>query len=262
MDYLEVWERLTAASFSLDLAKINLEIELSQVEMFYLPLARRVLELAGVRTRFLVGIAGPPGSGKTVLAEVLSVVLGILSGQQAVVIGMDGWHYSNEYLNTHFVEQQDKHIKLREIKGAPESFDFASFLKCVQAARQGEGFLFPLYNRKLHEPRPRAGRVTKKDPLVIFEGNYLLLDEAPWNQLRSLFDLTLFIQADEAMLESVLLERHQRGGREREDALRHIQEVDVVNSRRILAGFSGAELLVRKPDACSFEVVESRIGRA
>lgn len=261
MEFLDVWEQLKAEPIFLDQAN-PAAVDRAQVENYYLPLARHVAALAEARTRFLVGIAGPPGSGKSTLAGLLAAVTGILSNQKVIVIGMDGWHYPNEFLDAQVVEHQGKLIRLRQIKGAPETFDFEGFLGCVRAVREGQEFLFPRYDRRLHGPQPGAGRVTRNDRILIFEGNYLLLDEAPWDGLRGLFDLTIFIQIEADRLESALQERHQRGGRAAEEARLHIQNVDMPNTRRITAGFSGADVVVHKRDAYRITAVEPGPGSA
>ncbi len=70
---------------------------------------------------------------------------------------------------------------------------------------------------------------------VIVEGNYLLLDEAPWNALPSLFDLTIFIDVPRHELERRLLARWREHGRADDAARDWIASNDMPNVDRVLA---------------------------
>ena len=50
-------------------------------------------------TRMILGITGPPGSGKSTLSDYLSDQIAKIHGEYACIsLGMDGFHLSNDYL--------------------------------------------------------------------------------------------------------------------------------------------------------------------
>lgn len=71
-------------------------------------------------------------------------------------------------------------------------------------------------------------------PLVLVEGNYLLLDEDPWRSLKPLCDVSMFLYAEEAQLYARLIERKVRGGMMPHEAAAFAKGSDMRNVRRIL----------------------------
>lgn len=180
--------------------------------------------------RFLTALAGPPGAGKSTLAAALVTALG--AGARAVP--MDGFHYDDRVL----IQRG-----LRARKGAPETFDAAGFLHLLQRLRDEDEVAIPLFDRDLEISRAGADIVTPDDRLLIVEGNWLLLDEAPWNAAR--YDLTVFIDVPEAELDRRLLDRWAHFGKTPEQARAWIDGNDLPNIRRCIAGSRGAEVSIR-----------------
>jgi pantothenate kinase len=113
-----VWERLARSCLFLDRTDTRLEVDRTQVEKFYHPLATHLLARCSATPRLMVAVAGPPGAGKTAFATLLVAVLNAEADREvAALVGLDGWHYASAYLETHFVERGDQRIALREIKG-------------------------------------------------------------------------------------------------------------------------------------------------
>ena len=114
--------------------------------------------------RFLFGVAGSPGSGKSTLAEHLGAELG------APVVQMDGFHLPNAELDA---------SGLRDVKGAPETFDAQAFVELVGSLRDpSRPVRCPAFDRTADEPVADQVCVAPSDSVVIIEGNYLLLDQA------------------------------------------------------------------------------------
>jgi len=207
--------------------------------------------------RFLVAVAGAPGCGKTAFATIFAAVINAEAGQDAaIVVGLDGWHYPNDYLASHSVDRSGSRIALRAIKGAPETFDAATAYASLSEMRQGGRVGFPVYSRRQHEPVPDGGVVEACHRIVVVEGNYLLLDEDPWRRFRELFDLCVFISAPLETLISSLTERHQRGGKTSEVTARQVREVDLPNARRVATSAAYAQVLVHKADTWHIDRVE------
>jgi pantothenate kinase len=148
---------------------------------------------------------------------------------------MDGFHLANAELAAR---------GLTERKGAPETFDAGAFVAKVRELRSGELVSWPAYSRVLHEPVADAFNVEPSVRVVLVEGNYLLLDGAPWGELRVLFDEIWFVDAEVEAIERRLMKRHLVGGRSREEAERHIRESNLANARLVLAVRDRADLCV------------------
>jgi len=241
-----MWQRLTHSTLFLDQTDFPLEIERAQIEQFYHPLATGLLAAASV-PRLMVAVAGPPGSGKTAFATTLVAVINAeTDSNTAALVGLDGWHYANDYLSAHFVERGGGRVSLQSIKGAPETFDVAAAYNCLSRIRQGGRVSFPVYSRRLHEPVPDGGTVDPSHRIVVVEGNYLLLDETPWRRLHPLFDVRVFISASPNALVNALRERHLRGAKTVAATERQIREVDLPNGARVASGIARAQVLVYK----------------
>lgn len=247
------WDRLSTNPFFTD-QTFTLQLDREQVERFYHPIADRLEQLPPTSRRRMVAIAGPPGSGKSSFAAILSAVINARAGTEiAVVVGQDGWHYSNAYLESHTIEIDGHPATLRSIKGRPETFDVKGFHLALTAMRTESEIRFPIYSRQTHEPAADAGCVSVAHCLVLVEGNYLLLDRSPWAALRSLFDYTIFLALDRAHLIRGLRERHARGGKNLAAIDRQIERVDLPDIDLVLEHSVPSDLLVVKSSSLTIE---------
>lgn len=161
-------------------------------------LADYLLEQATNRNRQLVGIAGPPGGGKSTLAEQLDKEL---KGREVpcCIVPMDGFHLDNRVLESNGTLHR---------KGAPNTFDADGFVGCIQRIKQAtETVYVPVFDRDRDIAIAGAQTVSPTDDIVIVEGNYLLLDAAPWNALAPLFTIRLFINPGLDVVEQRILKR-------------------------------------------------------
>lgn len=247
-----IWARLTAAPRYLDQTERVLEFNRDEVERFHLPLAQTLLTLADAH-RCLVAVAGPPAVGKSAFAATLAAVANALAEKElSLVIGLDGWHYPNAYLDTHTLLRGEQTLSLRSLKGAPETFDAhaaLATLAAVHADAPGAQTPFPVYSRALHDPIPNAGRVTPTHRLLLVEGNYWLLDQPAWNTAQPLFDCSIFLTGEPTALLADLRGRLVRGGRTPEDAEAHIQAVDLPNMRLVLEHSAPADWTITKANS-------------
>jgi pantothenate kinase len=255
-----VWERLAGSRLHLDQTDTPLEVDRTQIERFYQPLAKTLFSRCSSVPRLMVAVAGPPGSGKTAFATILVAVVNAEAlDDLAALVGLDGWHYSNEYLAAHFIERDGERVALRSVKGAPETFDAAGAYGCLSKIRRGGDVSFPVYSRRLHEPVPGGGSVDSHHKIVVVEGNYLLLDEDPWRRIRGLFDVRIFIFAPRESLVASLTERHQRGGKTLEATARQVRAVDLPNTERVCPSAAHAQAIVHKKDARTVDRIEWRM---
>ena len=76
---------------------------------------------------------------------------------------------------------------------------------------------------------------------MLIEGNYLLLKEAGWTNVRVLSDYSVFIEAPQDILRERLINRKIEGGLSREDAERFYEFSDSKNIERVLKNSARAD---------------------
>ncbi|WP_079166152.1 nucleoside/nucleotide kinase family protein [Streptomyces oceani] len=187
--------------------------------------------------RRLLGITGPPGAGKSTLAAQL--VTGLRG--RAVSVPMDGFHLA---------EQELRRLGRTRRKGAPDTFDplgYAALLGRLRDQRHPTVVYAPAFDRGLEEPVAGSIPVTADVPLVITEGNYLLLDEEPWSGVRQLLDEVWYVQLDDVERVRRLVDRHEHFGRSRPAAERWVRESDEANARRVVGSRHRSDLVVSLP---------------
>jgi pantothenate kinase len=197
-------------------------------------LVDRARQLMNKRARSILGIAGPPGAGKSTLARALVSQL----GDASMHVGMDGFHYSRAHLAS---------IKRLDDIGAPDTFDASSFVELVRQLRNNDDgvVLAPGFDRELEEPVPGALRVRPEVQLVVLEGNYLLVTEKPWSELKSLFDETWYCDPDEDVRIKNLILRHQAFGKSEKEATDWALGPDQRNADLIAISRGHADVVVR-----------------
>ena len=224
-------------SFPLDLAgqHWDIQVDRNELEAVHLPLLQRFVQQAASQPgRFLVLVAGPPGSGKTTLGALWEALAESYAPELSIqTLPMDGFHYPNHVLDAETIMRDGVSITLRKIKGAPESYDVSCFIDSLQALSEGKDLCWPKYDRQIHDPVPDAIAVSSEGMLLV-EGNYVLLDEEGWRDLSKLAALTIFVECDESLARERVLARLQRGGRSPEDALRHYEFNDLRNWERVM----------------------------
>lgn len=183
----------------------------------------RALALPGQRR--LLGIVGPPGAGKSTVADALVAALGDL----AQAVPMDGYHLAQVEL---------ERLGRAGRKGAPDTFDSAGYVALLRRLRQpvaGETVYAPAFRREIEEPVAGAIGVGPEVPLVVTEGNYLLLDQPHWREVAGLLDEVWYVDVDESLRVSRLVARHERHGRSPEAARAWVEGTDEPNARLIAA---------------------------
>ncbi|MBS0426262.1 MAG: nucleoside/nucleotide kinase family protein [Proteobacteria bacterium] len=186
----------------------------------------RIDALLGPGRRVLLGLTGPPGAGKSTLAEALAAHY----GARAQIVPMDGFHLANAEL--HRLGRAGR-------KGAPDTFDAAGYvalLARVRAQRPGDPPVYaPAFRREIEEAVAGSIPIQPETTLLIAEGNYLLFDEGSWAGVRPLLDACWYVGGDDDLRLQRLVARHEAFGRSAGEARAWVAGTDEPNARRIAA---------------------------
>jgi pantothenate kinase len=179
------------------------------------------------KSRVIIGIAGPTGAGKSVVA----VLFKELACQAALPfafesITIDAYHFPNGYLNSHFSDG----APLKQVKGRFDTYDVPALVHDLKNFASGTAVAFPAYSRKLHDPVSNSVSVDSKATLLIVEGLWLLSEMGGWEQVGPLLDYSYFIESDKERTRQAVIKRHMTGGRTFEDASKYYEAVDGKNS--------------------------------
>lgn len=210
---------------------IEAEFDSRDRERVFLPLLRRLTDLQrSLKRRIVAFLAAPPAAGKSTLClylEQLSRTEPDLTPVQSV--GIDGFHYPQAYLDSHTIVRDGTTIPLAKIKGAPETYDVEKLRALLEHVYE-DGQRWPLYDRRIHNPVENAVEI--REQILLLEGNWLLLDEAPWNTLNC--DYSVFLRAgDDKQLERIV-RRKMMGGFDEATAREFVRNNDAPNIARCM----------------------------
>ena len=193
----------------------------------------RARALADTGQRRILGITGPPGAGKGTVAGKVRDAL----GESAVLVPMDGFHLA---------EAELQRLGRRERKGAPDTFDAAGYVALLRRLREpgADAVYAPQFHREVEESYAGAIAIPPTVPLVITEGNYLLLDSGPWSAVRGLLDETWFLAPDEGIRVERLVARHVFYGKSFDEARAWVRRSDEYNADLIAPGRARADVVV------------------
>lgn len=200
-------------------------------------LVARARELAAAGPRQLLGIAGAPGAGKSTLAERIVAEV----GPTARLVPMDGFHLAQAELRRR--GRADR-------KGAVDTFDAYGYSALLRRLHRLEPTTVyaPAFRRDIEEPVAGSIEVPPRVTLVVTEGNYLLLPDDPWDEVRSLLHEAWFLDLDPELRRHRLTARHVAYGRSPEEARRWAYGSDEANAALVAGTAHRADLVVRLTD--------------
>jgi fructokinase len=196
-------------------------------------IAARIPALPPPPVRLRIAIAGPPGAGKSTLAEALVAHLN-RAAPVAALVPMDGFHLDNRVLDAR---------GLRARKGAPETFDAAGVLRMIERLGREPEVVIPTFDRERDIAIAGAGVVGPDQRIAVVEGNYLLLDDGDWRGLHPLWDLSVMLAPPMAVLRERLIDRWLAHGLDREGAVARALGNDIPNALRVLENSVEADIV-------------------
>lgn len=196
-------------------------------------IAGEIMARAGDTKRFLIAIAGPPGAGKSTMADNIATALKA-RGESAEVLPMDGFHMDNAIL-----------IARGQLarKGIPETFDVRGFLDIIRAVeRADQEVLVPVFDRSRELAIASARPISPDHRFIIVEGNYLLFTQGKWAELDGVFHYNIMLAPPIEVLEERLWARWRGYKLSEEEAAAKVYENDLPNGRLILANRRHADV--------------------
>ncbi|KAI1763811.1 phosphoribulokinase/uridine kinase [Hypoxylon sp. FL1150] len=206
-------------------------------------------------SRLLVAIGGIPGSGKTTLSQIVTAALNARHASLhpeipeavpvAVFVPMDGYHLTRAQLSA-MPDPALAHAR----RGAEFTFDGASFLRLVRSLRATpappsplQPIYAPSFDHAVKDPKADDIAILPGHRIVVFEGNYVCLDRAPWREAAALMDERWFVSVDEETARRRLIKRHVKAGiaRDEVEARKRADENDLENGRQIVGQRVGVD---------------------
>lgn len=218
-----------------------------EIDDIFVPLLRKFTEIRKcLNRRVIVFLAAPPAVGKSTLSIFLEKLSHETEGVTPIQsLSLDGFHYPNEYLKKNKILFLGEEHYLYEIKGMPETYDLEkcrTYLKKIKS----RDIKWPIYDRNIHDVV--MDQISVKEEIVLIEGNWLLLDEDGWRDLKQFCDYSIFINPREGVLKDRLIHRKMKGGLSYEEALNFYKRSDGRNIERVMNHKLKADLELMMPE--------------
>ncbi len=207
---------------------------MSEADANHIQSVLAAIEQTPARKRMIIAIAGAPASGKSTLAEGVVNALNVSATNTACLVPMDGFHLDNAIL-------EERGLLGR--KGAPETFDVSGLIACTERLRgASEDIYVPVFDRQRDLAIASARHVPASCPIIVMEGNYLLLRQQPWLHLRDYFDLSVRLDVDTEHLDKRLVQRWLENGLSEEAAQARVMSNDIPNALLVTANSAPADM--------------------
>jgi len=209
----------------------------------------------------MVALVGVPGSGKTISSFLLATILEN-NGIGTMVMPHDGYHYPIDVLEN-FPDAADAIYR----RGAPDTFDPQALLRDLRRidgscdtvsvySNNGDGgggdhlpnhISLPGFDHSRGDPEPGAHTFDRtRHKVVICEGVYLLHDGDGWEEVASVFDLTIFMESDiDICIDRLKIRNQCIPGYTPEEIAIRCEQVDRVNAMTVVKSKHRADIVVK-----------------
>jgi D-glycerate 3-kinase len=140
-------------------------------ERYFLPLARRLPDYRGDKKTLYLGINGAQGTGKSTLADFLSVAAKSMLGWTVAVLSIDDFYYTRQEREKLAAEVHP----LLMVRGVPGTHDTEMLRRCIEqlrAADSGDEVPLPRFDKSIDDRADAATWPIVRGPvdLIILEG--------------------------------------------------------------------------------------------
>ena len=188
----------------------------------------------------VVGVVGIPGSGKSTSCDILASCM----GERTIVMPMDGYHYSLEQL-----AQMPDPADVIYRRGAPDTFDPKSLVQDLKRIKYGQETTvsIPGFDHAKGDPQPHQHIFQRNEhEIVVVEGIYLMHQADGWEQVKSLLDFCVYIDADiDVCIDRLKIRNQCIPGYTPEEIEVRCEAVDRVNAETVLKSSKWASLTVQ-----------------
>ena len=204
---------------------------------------REWLSKPAPRGRWLIGLSGLPGAGKSTLAQRWADQTNALMGANRVAaLSMDGFHLTRAAL-ARFPDPQAALAR----RGAPWTFDPRALRAHLVALRAGASVAWPGFEHAVGDPVPGAVSVDPETRVALVEGLYLLHDQNGWD-VAGCFDEHWFVDVDRDTAMARLEARHMAANQQsRAQARARLDSNDRLNADIAAGARAKAHWLVSNP---------------
>ena len=223
------------------------------IKEFFVPFIEELFKIfiKNKKEILIVGIAGPPGSGKSTISALFKKLLKE-KDVTSFILPLDGFHLKNKELKEKKISYNNRVVSLYEKKGAKETYDAEKLLECMKKLREKRNFYWPVYLRTTHEPLEKGIYLSEWNSVFIIEGNYLFIGEHPWKRLMNFFDIKIFIRPKKHFLKKRIVHRKYKGGYAKKEAHKHFRLTDSVNIQEVLNLSKGYQYVIEQKGKFSY----------
>jgi pantothenate kinase len=184
--------------------------------------------------RFIIGIVGKPGAGKSTLT---SYLIENLPKNSISLVPMDGYHLSNIQL---------QRLGLSDRKGAFNTFDANGYVNLLKRINSDfdKDIYFPIFHREIEESYAADGIVPAETKIVLTDGNYLLLNQGGWEAVAQELDEVWYLKIDDKLRLERLVKRHEMYGKDSEAALAWATGTDEHNAKLVELTADKADVII------------------